>query len=93
MCTACACDTAGTGSARVETGTGSVYRVSGMTCGHCVSTVSTEIGKVGGVTGVRVDLATGAVTVGGSGFSDEEIHAAVDRAGYALAGTFPVAAP
>ncbi|MFI6513259.1 heavy-metal-associated domain-containing protein [Streptosporangium sp. NPDC050855] len=86
MCTACACDTAGTGSTRVETGGESVYRVEGMTCGHCVSAVSTEIGEVGGVTGVRVDLATGAVTVGGSGFSDEEIRAAVDRAGYALAG-------
>ncbi|MEU6432219.1 heavy-metal-associated domain-containing protein [Microbispora sp. NPDC046973] len=59
--------------------------MSGMTCGHCVSSVSGEIGKVGGVTGVVVDLPTGAVTVSGAGFTDEEIRAAVEQAGYALA--------
>ncbi|MGV9327164.1 heavy-metal-associated domain-containing protein [Streptosporangium sandarakinum] len=89
MCTACAC---GTETARteapVETGAadGKTYSVSGMTCGHCVSSVSGEIGKVGGVTGVAVDLPTGSVTVNGSGFTDEEIRAAVEQAGYALAG-------
>ncbi|GHE27280.1 hypothetical protein GCM10017673_31760 [Streptosporangium violaceochromogenes] len=62
------------------------YLVGGMTCGHCVSSVSGEIGKVGGVTGVAVDLSSGAVTVSGSGFTDEEIHAAVKRAGYEPAG-------
>ena len=40
-----------------------VYTVAGMTCGHCVSAVSEEIGKLDGVAGVQVDLATGAVTV------------------------------
>ncbi|MGJ6968719.1 heavy-metal-associated domain-containing protein [Streptosporangium sp. G11] len=89
MCTACACGTADSTSAQVETGGGSVYQVSGMTCGHCVSSVSAEVGKVGGVSGVQVDLATGAVTVGGTGFSDEEIRAAVDRAGYALTDASP----
>lgn len=88
MCTACAC---GTESAQAEvtteagTADGKVYSVSGMTCGHCVSSVSGEIGKVGGVTGVAVDLPTGAVTVSGSGFTDEEIRAAVEQAGYQLA--------
>lgn len=91
MCTACACGTADSTSAQVET-SGSVYQVSGMTCGHCVSSVSAEIGKVGGVSGVQVDLATGAVTVSGTGFSDEEIRAAVDRAGYALAAPSPAGA-
>jgi copper chaperone CopZ len=43
--------------------TETVYRVKGMTCGHCVNAVSEEVGKLEGVTGVRVDLATGAVTV------------------------------
>ncbi|WP_182876424.1 heavy-metal-associated domain-containing protein [Microbispora sp. H10670] len=91
MCTVCACGTE-TAQAEVaaetdtETGTadGKVYSVSGMTCGHCVSSVSGEIGKVGGVTGVTVDLPTGAVTVSGSGFTDEEIRAAVEEAGYTL---------
>ncbi|MEU4408045.1 heavy-metal-associated domain-containing protein [Streptosporangium sp. NPDC023963] len=92
MCTACACGTAESASAQVETGGGSVYQVSGMTCGHCVSSVSGEIGKVGGVSDVQVDLATGAVTVSGAGFSDEEIRAAVDRAGYALVTPSPASA-
>ncbi|GAA4237158.1 copper chaperone CopZ [Streptosporangium album] len=84
MCTACACGTADTTSAQVETSGGTAYQVSGMTCGHCVSSVSTEVGKVSGVTGVQVDLASGAVTVSGAGFSDEEIRAAVEQAGYTL---------
>ncbi len=89
MCTACACGTESAQSAATaEAGTadGKVYSVSGMTCGHCVSSVSGEIGKIGGVTGVAVDLPTGAVTVSGSGFTDEEIRAAVEQAGYALTG-------
>ncbi|MEV4382631.1 heavy-metal-associated domain-containing protein [Streptosporangium sp. NPDC049644] len=92
MCTACACGPADDTSAQMETGVGSVYQVGGMTCGHCVSSVSAEIGKVDGVSGVQVDLATGAVTVGGTGFSDEEIRTAVERAGYALADASPVSA-
>ncbi|MER7506109.1 heavy-metal-associated domain-containing protein [Nonomuraea pusilla] len=88
MCTACACGTGeSTTAATVAEGDASVYTVSGMTCGHCVSSVSAEIGKVGGVAGVSVDLPTGAVTVSGAGFADEEIRAAVERAGYRLAGT------
>ncbi|MGW4424214.1 heavy-metal-associated domain-containing protein [Streptosporangium sp. NPDC004631] len=92
MCTACACGTADSTSAQVETSGGIAYQVSGMTCGHCVSSVSAEVGKVGGVTGVQVDLVSGAVTVSGAGFSDEEIRAAVEQAGYALVETSPVSA-
>ncbi|MFI6889773.1 heavy-metal-associated domain-containing protein [Streptosporangium canum] len=90
MCTACACGTQDSASAQGEITEGRTYTVSGMTCGHCVSSVSAEIGGIGGVTGVQVDLATGLVTVSGATFSDEEIRAAVDRAGYALADTSPV---
>ncbi|MGC5014144.1 heavy-metal-associated domain-containing protein [Streptosporangium sp. DT93] len=92
MCTACSCGTADNASARKETGGESVYRVDGMTCGHCVSSVSAEIGEVTGVSDVRVDLAGGSVTVTGTGFSDEEIRAAVDRAGYTLGGVSPAVA-
>lgn len=63
-----------------------VYQVIGMTCGHCVSSVQGEVGKVAGVRSVEVDLASGAVTVSGDGFADDEVAAAVDEAGYALAG-------
>ncbi|WP_435107106.1 heavy-metal-associated domain-containing protein [Nocardiopsis synnemataformans] len=62
-----------------------VYQIEGMTCGHCVSSVSTEVSRIPGVTGVAVDLAKGRVTVGGSGFTDESVRAAVDEAGYQVA--------
>jgi copper ion binding protein len=63
------------------------YTVTGMTCGHCVQAVSAEIGRLPGVSDVRVELSTGAVAV----TSDhplpvEEVRAAVDEAGYGLAG-------
>ncbi|GAA3128472.1 heavy-metal-associated domain-containing protein [Streptosporangium carneum] len=92
MCTACACGTEGGVSAQAGAGDTNVYTVNGMTCGHCVSSVSAEIGKVDGVTGVSVDLATGAATVSGAGVSHDEIRAAVGRAGYTLADASPVTA-
>lgn len=61
-----------------------VYTVTGMTCAHCVSSVSNEVGKVSGVSSVDVDLGSGRVTVTGEEFRDEQIRAAVDEAGYAL---------
>jgi len=61
-----------------------VYTVTGMTCGHCVSSVSSEVGKVSGVSSVDVELGSGRVTVTGEEFSDEQIREAVDEAGYAL---------
>jgi copper ion binding protein len=65
--------------------TTTTYTVSGMTCGHCVSAVSSEVGRLAGVTGVQVDLATGAVTVTTEVPLDEAaVSAAVDEAGYQL---------
>jgi len=62
-----------------------VYTVSGMTCSHCVSAVSTEIGKLHGVDGVTVDLATGAVTVTSAApLETAAVDAAVQEAGYEL---------
>ena len=62
------------------------YTVIGMTCGHCVSAVSGEVGRLPGVTDVRVDLATGAVTVtSDQPLDDDAVRAAVDEAGYELA--------
>ncbi|GIJ23533.1 heavy-metal-associated domain-containing protein [Micromonospora lutea] len=63
------------------------YQVQGMTCGHCVSAVSTEIGAIEGVKDVQVDLAAGRVTVtSDQPLSDDAVRAAVDEAGYELAG-------
>jgi len=63
------------------------YSVKGMTCGHCVNAVSTEIGALPGVTGVDVDLTSGAVTVTSEHPLDPgAVRAAVDEAGYELVG-------
>ena len=42
------------------------YLVKGMTCGHCVNSVSTEVSAIPGVNEVTVDLASGEVTVSSS---------------------------
>jgi copper chaperone len=64
------------------------YTVSGVTCGHCVSSVSTEIGRIDGVTDVRVDLASGKVTVtSGQPLDPALVAAAVDEAGYQVTGS------
>ncbi|MBJ7607805.1 MAG: heavy-metal-associated domain-containing protein [Candidatus Dormibacteraeota bacterium] len=64
----------------------STYRVVGMTCGHCVDAVSTEMAKLAGVTGVEVDLNSGAVKVTSTGpLAAADVVAAVDEAGYELA--------
>ncbi|TCJ99984.1 heavy-metal-associated domain-containing protein [Nocardia alba] len=61
------------------------YTVTGMTCGHCVSSVKQEIAKIDGVTSVDVDLASGLVSVDSAGeLADTDVAAAVDEAGYAL---------
>ncbi|MER7459937.1 cation transporter [Micromonospora sp. NPDC126480] len=63
------------------------YQVQGMTCGHCVSSVSAEVGAIPGVRDVQVDLASGQVTVSSADPLDiETVRAAVDEAGYDLVG-------
>jgi copper chaperone CopZ len=65
----------------------STYTVAGMTCGHCVNAVSTEIAKLPGVTGVDVDLESGAVTVTSEEPLDEgDVVASVEEAGYEVVG-------
>ena len=61
------------------------YTVTGMTCSHCVDAVGAEVRLIPGVTGVRVELATGAVTVTSEQPVDDAVAAAVDEAGYAVA--------
>ena len=64
----------------------STYTVSGMTCAHCVSAVTSELSAIDGVGDVQVDLGSGAVTVTSDApLSDEAVRAAVDEAGYELA--------
>ncbi len=61
------------------------YTVSGMTCGHCVGSVKSEVGKIAGVTDVDVDLATGNVTVtANEPIEEARVRDAVEEAGYEL---------
>jgi len=62
------------------------YTVTGMTCAHCVGSVSSEVTKIPGVTDVQVDLASGRLTVTSDQPVEESaVAAAVDEAGYELA--------
>ncbi|SDG46934.1 Copper chaperone CopZ [Sinosporangium album] len=73
--------------------TTTTYQVEGMTCGHCVSSVTDEVTKVPGVTAVDIDLATGAVKVTSSAPLDAAaVGAAVKEAGYSVSGGAPAAA-
>jgi copper chaperone len=59
----------------------STYGVAGMTCEHCVRSVTEEVSEVPGVTAVDVDLASGRLTVTGDA-ADGAVRAAVAEAGY-----------
>jgi copper chaperone len=64
----------------------STWTVSGMTCSHCVASVTEELLEVEGVEAVDVELDTGLVTVTSAGPLERDVvAAAVDEAGYALA--------
>jgi copper chaperone len=63
-----------------------VITVTGMTCGHCVTAVQTEISRLPGVTEVHIDLETGAVKVTAEPPADPAaLRAAVTAAGYEVA--------
>jgi copper chaperone len=65
----------------------SSYTVTGMTCEHCVASVTEEISEIDGVTAVAVDLPTGAVTVeSNQPLDDAAVRDAVTEAGYQLTG-------
>ena len=59
------------------------YAVEGMTCEHCVAAVTTEVGKVPGISDAIVDLEQGMLTVTGDA-SRQALADAVDEAGYVL---------
>ncbi len=62
--------------------------VTGMTCGHCTSSVTEELTEIEGVRDVRIDLVAGGdspVEVDSEGPLDPEaIRAAVAEAGYGV---------
>jgi copper chaperone CopZ len=59
--------------------------VTGMTCGHCVASVTEEVRELPGVVAVDVSLETGRLSVSSSRPLDEaSVRAAVEEAGYRL---------
>ncbi|MGW3492391.1 heavy-metal-associated domain-containing protein [Streptomyces sp. NPDC001020] len=64
-----------------------VYKVSGMSCGHCEGAISGEISEIAGVSSVTAVASTGEVTVvSAAPLDDEAVRTAVDEAGYELVG-------
>ncbi|KAA6432101.1 heavy-metal-associated domain-containing protein [Agrococcus sediminis] len=81
-----ACST--TDASAQSAATSQTFEVEGMTCGHCVSSVTEEISGLAGVEGVDVALVPGGrstVTVASdSPLRVEDVRAAVSEAGYSL---------
>ena len=61
------------------------FPVTGMTCGHCVNAVSSEIKEIAGVTDVSVDLVAGGTSTvnvtSAAPVSETDVAAALDEAG------------
>ncbi|AXE55152.1 heavy-metal-associated domain-containing protein [Aurantimicrobium sp. MWH-Uga1] len=61
----------------------SSFTATGMTCQHCVASVTKEVSELDHVTSVTVDLPTGKVTVESDApIPADEVIAAIDKAGY-----------
>jgi copper chaperone len=70
-----------------------IYRVTGMTCDHCVRAVTDEMSAIPGVRDVMVDLVPGGTSevrvVSEAPLAEDTVREAVDEAGYELAGSAP----
>lgn len=63
------------------------YTVAGMSCQHCIDSVTAEVGKLAGVEQVDIDLAAGTVAVTSTdALALDDVRAAVDEAGFDLTG-------
>ena len=61
------------------------YAVAGMTCGHCVASVTEEVQELPGVEQVEVSLESGTLQLTSSRPLDETaLRGAVEEAGYTL---------
>ena len=62
------------------------YTVTGMTCGHCVTSVTEEVQEISGVETVDIVLETGSLTITSADpVDDAAVKTAVEDAGYQLA--------
>jgi copper chaperone len=83
-------ESTGTAATKGNQMTTNTYAVTGMTCGHCASAVTSELESLDGVTDVTVDLVAGgtsSVTVtSDQPLDDTRVAAALEEAGdYQLA--------
>ena len=62
------------------------YSVPAMHCAHCERAVREEVSAVAGVSSVDVHLETKLVTVTGDSLDDSALRAAIEEAGYDVAG-------
>lgn len=67
-----------------------IFPITGLTCGHCVGAITSEVGAIAGVSDVKVDLVTGGTSIlsvtADQSLTDAEVIAALDEAGeYQLA--------
>jgi len=67
-----------------QTGAVREYTVLGMTCDHCVLSVTEEVSELAGVQNVDVELASGRLVVTGDA-SEQAVRDAVAEAGYEVA--------
>ena len=59
--------------------------VSGMTCGHCVQSVTEELSKIAGVKEVKVDLDSGNVDITSENeLAPADLTQAIQEAGYEI---------
>ncbi|MEY4993498.1 MAG: hypothetical protein RIS82_620 [Actinomycetota bacterium] len=60
-------------------------KLEGMTCGHCVASVTKELQKIDGVSDVSVDLASQSAELNATdAVTQDQLSAAIDEAGYKL---------
>lgn len=87
MCDSCASGTSNEAVVITEAAADRAdYTVTGMTCGHCVSSVTEEVSGIEGVSDVRVDLASGSLSFASDReISRDAVEEAVREAGYQLA--------
>lgn len=58
-------------------------KVAGMTCQHCVNSVTEEVSGLSGVVSVNIDLASGSVEIeSASELVASDLEAAIQEAGY-----------
>lgn len=65
----------------VQTESERIFKIKGMSCNHCVSSVQKGLERLEGVTSVRVDLGSETAYLEGN-ISDEEVIATIERLGF-----------